>query len=718
MDRKFEQAINGESLGIPKDLFSDPGRYDKQIPLWKRTVGFVRQYETARPKGREVLLEQWANTILANPQKCGFLVNNLVLFQQIKPETDFEELQEMILRKVEQQLERNSSLQKWDAAKIGQLIQLQLDSPPPLAAVYARIESALFNAPKNFHEAIDLQYQACWAMVTSTNEDVTKELVSILCYERDVFTPSSFSAFLFMWSHVFSDDAHIEKRFAVVDTINSVAKSMEKPFDSNKRMADRLKARYKAEQSYEAQGDEEIKRDQMLSNSIGKNPDRAKQLLECFQQDIYELAGIKGFHIIEAHYGDYEGGKKLRQELEQKSRSLPWPLCLAFRLDEPLNAYVNNNVIPKMAKAAGEEFIISCKNKGYAMLTERAIPVADDTELQVLGKGYESVEQKNWLVRTVYDALLGTRIDPAFAQPLGQLSNAIEAIGGRNELLLALGDLNALLVLSPRILPEQYGRLVSILQYHRPLIPMERVQAITQSLSQIRHEISTNFVRAIGKRGYELRITDPSLISHGYRSITFRKKDSNVTEVKLEISGQNYYFGIDNNLRTIFGQDVKRFHSIQDQSWLELLTLSHLKRLVCTGEEEEELKSELLGGERQYEQYRKQIFQRSEHLRRLPRGWNYSTDAFNRCLESNFPINNLFLINELRARGSLGGTKETGIWTYVKGTDYVEMPDTKPVKVAFRRASDDIRKAINLGEISREEAARIEQEILRELEAA
>ena len=80
-------------------------------------------------------------------------------------------------------------------------------------------------------------------------------------------------------------------------------------------------------------------------------------------------------------------------------------------------------------------------------------------------------------------------------------------------------------------------------------------------------------------------------------------------------------------------------------------------------------------------------------------------------------MRNLYEINRLRATINLGGTLQTGIWTYVSGVEKdIDTQTAKPVKVAFKGASDDIRQVIPLGEVSTEELNRLEKEILDELE--
>ena len=79
MDKRFEQEANGEPLGIPADLFMDPAKYDGDIPLWKRTVGFVKQYEKSKPKGRDTLLEQLASFAIKDLSSVDKVIDNFGL---------------------------------------------------------------------------------------------------------------------------------------------------------------------------------------------------------------------------------------------------------------------------------------------------------------------------------------------------------------------------------------------------------------------------------------------------------------------------------------------------------------------------------------------------------------------------------------------------------------------------------------------------------------
>jgi len=152
-----------------------------------------------------------------------------------------------------------------------------------------------------------------------------------------------------------------------------------------------------------------------------------------------------------------------------------------------------------------------------------------------------------------------------------------------------------------------------------------------------------------------------------------------------------------------------RFNTRQDQVWLELLVLSHLKKVMCTEEKEEVLKEEMVGGIKQYEIYKHQTIRRTDYLRQLPEGEHYSESAFLNCLKSNLPVRNLHLINQRRVEAGFRPV------TYVVGVEKVDEPNVKPVKVAYKNASADIRSVIPLGEYSNEELARVEEEILRDL---
>lgn len=260
------------------------------------------------------------------------------------------------------------------------------------------------------------------------------------------------------------------------------------------------------------------------------------------------------------------------------------------------------------------------------------------------------------------------------------------------------------------------GRFSSIIEYHRPAFDQEQLKTAESQITSIRAALQTDFIRSVGSRGYTLVVSDPILKQLGYEELTVKQSSaSNRIHVQITVDHEEYEFDLDAGYRIILGGDVKRFVNPQDQTWLELLTLSHLKKVICTEEDEESIKAELVGGAKQYEGFRRQQVSRREHLRRQTPGRNYSTESFNRCLKSQLPVKNLFLINRMKAEIGKGGTLETGIWTYVSGTEYTDIPEAKPVRVAFKKSAEDMRAVIPLGEVSPEELTRIEHEILGEL---
>ncbi len=100
---------------------------------------------------------------------------------------------------------------------------------------------------------------------------------------------------------------------------------------------------------------------------------------------------------------------------------------------------------------------------------------------------------------------------------------------------------------------------------------------------------------------------------------------------------------------------------------------------------------------------------------------NYSTNAFELCSRSHLPIpsslKRLDIINRMRAERGWGGTLETGMWTYVSGVERdIDTQVAKPVRVAFKNATEDMRKVIDLGATSQEELDRLEKVILDDLE--
>lgn len=726
MDRRFEQQKQpeeeaGESKGVPIDIWDKPADYEEVLPFLKRTVGFVKQYERSKPKGREILYEQLVNTIIKDIKTLKHVLDNLELIAQVKPDVDLQVIKAAIVKHLEQTAARRSVLSTWTPEKIEQLIKMGLDASGELVQVVQAIKAKLFNAPQNIEESVDLHYNTAWAMAETIDPDVREELVSILCYEKEWFNELSLPAFYFTFgSSGVTDDEHIKKYYAVSAARAGIANYTSTEHDGTVPL-NSLRLQHVQRKIQEAASQVPFtagpKVGMWLLGLLNANSVRYQMIRQYFANDPIEQQYTRMFDEYKSGIRiDLSQTTKELVERENKLKNLTWPYNLKHDPDEPLISMINKFIVPQMGRVIWAE---GQRARGHEIITESPIQITEKLSFLAAAIGYDTPEQRSQLVRQIYKDLQakyqdslkpeGNQINKdlfqfVFLQPLG----IIRRFSANDNTIYFI----------TRILPEEeIGRLSSILEYHRPMIHSEQVAPIRHQINSAKASIETDFARSIGKRGYEMAITDTTLRNLGYTSIVFRGISRGNIKIALGIGGQDYIFQLDPAYRIISGGDIKRFQNPVDQAWLELLVMSHLKKLMCTEDEEEVLKSELVGGERQYEVYRKQVVGRKEHPRRLPPGQHFSSEAFNKCLKSQFPESsrNLLELNRLRALAGKGGTLETGLWTYVSGSEWVDSEELKPIKVAFKNAADDIRAVIPLGQVSEAELARIEKEILGEL---
>lgn len=714
MDRKFEQGNNSEPLGVPEDLFTDPAKYDGGIPHWKRTIGFLKQYQVSKPKGREVITDQFTAFMLKDLRTIPQIMQNLELVLQTKPDLFPEDLFKQVAKSVDARVTRRTDLQSWTPDKIETLFQLGVDYTGTISELTRRIKWRLFNAPKNIDEAVDLNYNAALAMVTTEDTDVREEIFSLLCFEQPTFQPNSPCAIYFSIAG-FDSDRNMGRNNAVMGALDVVGMYLETVEtkglmkDSSRTMMRVLYTEKIWKNSQEAQA--------MLQEIMPvlrrKNPERYDKVVQ-----VARALGGKNYSLLAQYTNDnYLVAMEKQKALDEKNRTDRWPGNIFEDLNDPLRRITVEKWHRKFAKStwASNKYIFVNK-MGYRQLTTKPITIGNFV-VELLGRNIQSREQQAALIREVLETIQTGECPNSnriLEVPMDRVLEAADVLRGG---LFQIYDKNKDIVFHvSKILPEEeVGRLSSIIEYHRPLISPEQVSNMQVLIANLREEINMKFTRAIGKRGYQSVIADPSLRSYGYKSITFIGIKDDAIEVKINIEGQEYNLTLDKEYRIIPGGDFEVIQTAQDKAWLELLTLEHLKKVMCV--DEDHIQDELIGGQKQYERYRRQLTERIEHLRRLPSGQNFSTEAFTKCLRSHLPMRNLLEINRLRAGINWGGTLRTGIWTYVSGIEKdIDTQTAKPIKIAFSGVSDDLRKVVPLGEISPEEVSRIEQEILKELE--
>ncbi len=635
--------------GLPLDLYTNPAKYDADISLWKRTVGFVKQYQNTRPQKREAFLDQTASPLVKDLQTMKHVIENLELAAQIQTGTDIKVIQSELTARIDAAAAKRSNLSNWTPQRIDGLIQLGFGTSRGVAEVAERIKRALFNAPRTPAEAVNLQFNAAWVMVSTGDNQIREELFSILCFEKPWFSAQSLGNFYFTLGSSFPDDATWEKYNAVIGALNPVGFLLETKGEFIPTVSKRVQGRdlRLLESLSLISESEQIAREKIVLQYAGQNPQRfarIKAYTLSKEDEIYdELLHPKGA------FEEFKGKDLLRKsqeikEARKKAENLPWPKNILYNQKEPLNTLVREVFLPKVYRTFWESFQRATRERGFEKITDRPLQLTDDLVLDIIGKDSLTVEQKQDLVREVRTAVVST--DPNFISPRASQSFAgiLDLARAKTCTFIPFDrERNIWFNVSLRLPEEEIGRLSSILEYHRPMFTVEQVGAIEDQINCSREDLQKGFTRSIGRRGYALLVTDPYLKRLGYEKITVNQTAGNRIHVRIQISGEEYRFDLNEGYKIVLGHDLKQIKNAQDKAWLEILTLSHLKKVMCTEEEEEKLKAELVGGEKQYEKYRRQIGGRTEHLRKQTPGWNYRTRAFELCLKSHLPVKNLRL---------------------------------------------------------------------------
>lgn len=718
-----ERISSVEPEGLPEDLFTNPAKYDGDIPLWRKTVGLIKQYQTARPNNRGKILDQFAQPLVINLAGIGQVLENLDLIAQIKPDEGIETTQRMLSLHLESVISRRASLSSWTPGRIEELIKIGLTGSDQSKPIIERLKAALFNAPRTIDEATGLHYDTAWAMVSTTNEEVRQELFSILCYEKDWFPTTSNCAFLATQGAIFSSDSNVKKYTAIDDAVRLVGRYLEIENgvfpDSSIRVNQRDQSLISANNFISH--DEQLQRSRILNRLIGQNGDKVQKILSYLSTKPWESDANKEIYISGQDITSFADSLEKHKRAEAEHRNCPYPQNL-MHAEDPLKALTRDIIAPKAFKTAWGDYVSISEKKGFRRVTAKPFELGGNFELDILAKNIDSAEQAAALLREVHQTLL-TGDCP---NPLRNLATSFAGILEAAELFPAIivgaydTESKIKLAIFRKEVWKNVGKLASVIEYHRPVISTEEVGEIENQNSRLRENIKNEFTCSVGRRGYHILISDPALRQYGYQSIELKvDSKTNVIHSTLEIDSVSYKYKIGPDFRIIPGEDIMEFQSHQDQAWLELLTLSHLKKVMCTGPEEADIVPELVGGQEQYVAFKKQMVHINEHLRWYKNSKRkYSQEAFVNCLTSGLLIKNLHTINQMRAGIGWGGTAETGWWTYVKGAEFdIDTQAAKPVKVAYKTATDDIRQVIPLGEISQEEIARIEREILAELAA-
>lgn len=707
-----ELGIDEKPLGLPQDLLINPSRYRDQILLIEETVSFLGKYGGCKKLAqKEGLVHQLAFSTLGNLPTVGSFLNNINLIYYVDPSVNIAEIQGLFMKHLDNAA-RESSMNRWSPEKIEQLVQLSLDASGTYAAALSVIKRGLFNGPETIKKAVDLYYNSAWAMINTTSDDVREEIFSTLCLEKPWFTPHSMSAMCFNVGGMFSDDEILLKYEAAAFALATTGVLFEGQGDEIEPRLQSERAAARAIKLVEAAPHTSPvvfqKMQRVIMDMRKRNPKKFEKLMKS------HLKGDTGGAITQSQSkGTYQEKSVSFKEEQESLREDNLYASIVAHADDPLKSAVKELVVPKVFQAVREHKQHICTSiLGYERLTDGILDLPNGLELLVLGRNCQSPEEKQTVVRDVYHALANKEAISANRELHTPMDGVLDvAQSGLHlwELFDQKGDI--VFSVSPSISAEKAGKLASIIEHFRPLITLEQAQQLSKYSAKLRQDINLGFRRSVGRRGYRVIVSDPALHQLEYEAITFKQGERSEIQVALNLAGQEYAFSLSPNYRVIEGGDIKRFKGLQDQMWLEVLVLSHLMRVMCMDDEDKSLEKELLSPEKQSIIYRKQVIGRREYLREQAPGYGFSQEAFERCLTSGLPEKNLYLLNQAR-----GKTRETGMWTYVSPVGVVDVSDAKPIKVAFKNASADLRRVIDLGAISQGELVRLENEILGELE--
>lgn len=336
-----------EQFGVPYQILERPGDYDQEIPYLKRTIGLVNQYEGAKPKGRESLLEQQAIAIVRDPKILVPTLDNLDLIAQLRPSIFLEEVRTELLSHLEHQVTRKSGLKIWTPNRIEDLTRLCLDVSGPNSIAIQTMEAQLFNAPQSVNDAIDFQYNAAWAMVATSSQDIRKELFSILCLERPWFNETSAATLYFNLGLHALDDLHLGRYHTVMYALDKIGVFLETSATESEIAIDSIRTWNRMHHiggAVSKLSPEDFQKFQIIARQMQQaNPLRWSLLTEVYENEEYQAPIATGLF----NYLEVEADMKAYRENFARAK---WPHNIIDNLDEPLRVLVDHTFSSTLSK--------------------------------------------------------------------------------------------------------------------------------------------------------------------------------------------------------------------------------------------------------------------------------------------------------------------------------------------------------------------------------
>jgi len=663
--------------------------------LMEETLELIREFQFSPFQRQGELLRGEVSAFLVDPGRIRLLLHNFSMVDIAEPELRAGPIQRRLIQAIENTV-REAIPEIWTPNKVGRLVNAKLSSPEIYTTEVERIESALFNSPKTVEQSIDFFYNAAWSMVATPRSDIRRELFSVLTFQKDWLKPESLSSTNLMAGIYAAEDTYLAKLHSIMTAIEYIG----------------VFSDYRGEvitKYLELADNFPIDSTHNLTSAIfdqrDRDPDRFQEL-----KSLYENYGYPSIPNGSQDRKPFEKHRRTRYELSHRVDE--WPIFVVRNPNEALRRMTLEKYGHQAFRARWENQLIDLGEQEYEPLTQHPIQLTDDLSLSVLGRRVYSGEQRNWILEEISATLLnGQTPNPQrkLAFPMEQAIPHARFQKGFSEYFDQ--EHNIFFGLYHTQSQEELGRLSSILEYHRPPISVEQLEKISARISQIRRALHVLYTRRIEERGYHIPVTDPFLKSRGYQSILFQQdQESGNIKTGIALSKQTFELMLDKDYRIQPGTDTKTFASLQDQVWLEIFVLAHLRKIMCP--DEDELTRELVKPEKQIEILRRQRFYRGQYLRwmRTPlqnkdgttrrdsngeiRFPHFTTEADELFKKSTMPddqiekIYGLEVINRKRALEGKGGTAATGWWTYVKPTIRNADLVSQPIRIAFKNIEE------------------------------
>ncbi len=618
----------------------------------------------------------------------------------------------------------HSTPKRWSPDRIEELVRLSLSSSTSFKEVAQQMKKGIFyltgthernNLASMVDRSVAIHYNASYAMATTEDPAVREELFSILCLEKDYFSPYSEGAKVFYWGSLSPSNETLVRQRLVISALDlvgaiGIADNPQSGKTGKERSSNR---KLRTEAAITPFSLTEILDNQDLRAALrAKNPGRYDQLIE-FIRDFGEsyYSGVRG--------NDWQSILKRSRELRTLQVN-HWSYQLPGFNEDPLSQVLQQRWLPQYGRIRFQQDKDSFIQAGFEPLTSHGIQITHQLQLSVFGRSLSSVELQQAVVREVFGSLLNqnpTNPERRVETDLTQAFWIFPTSPGYSDFLDTERKIGFGLYKNPE---QNLGTLGSLLEQLHPQTDAEKADHEAQLL---RDQIKNHFRRAAGDRGYQVIPPDPALRAIGYKSIIFKNHPNGLdTQVSLKINNLTFHLNLNPEMEIKMERDILGWGSEEDRAWLELLVLSQFQRVVCF--DPERIDHELVRPEKQKQIYRRQIGGKDQHMRRLPLGECYTPEQARKYEKSGIskrfgedkPTLLKYNQTEIGLNEDQNLVKGTyRIWTFVSADDLENKTSKTPIRISFKGSTDVLHQVAALGQVSEAERQRIEQEILAEV---